>query len=350
MVKQVNWKKILKADPTGWLLEEENPAVRYLTLRDITDAPEKEVKIARAKAHKEGPIATILENMNPEGWWIHPGVVYSPKMLGTSWAILALTQMGGSMEEDKRIGTACRYLMDVALSPGGQFSSTGEAYKTFSCLQGNMVYALMELGCRDKRLDKAYEWMARTITGEDLPAKTTASGLSIAGDRNPKLHPYNYIIGSLFPCKHAPHCAWAGAKQMLALSCLPPEKRTPLIKQAIETGIRYFFTNDPATALFPGEQAPQPDRRWWHFTFPVVGMDLLQVADALTALGYGKDPRMANLFALIREKQGADGKWLREKNYGSSHKYWVNYGTLDKPNKWVTLRAIRVLKRAANTR
>jgi hypothetical protein len=277
---------------------------------------------------------------------VHPGAVYSPKMTGTSWSILALAQMGGSIEEDKRIDTACRYLLDAALSPGGQFSSTREAFKTFNCLQGNMLYALIELGCRDKRLDKAFEWMARTITGEDLPVKTTAAGISPAEGEKFKLYPYSYIIGSLFGCKHALHCAWAGAKQMLALARLAEERRTPLIERAIVAGVNYFFTNDPATANFPGEQASRPDFRWWHFTFPVVGMDLLQVAVALTALGYGKDPRMVNLLALIREKQDSEGKWLLEKNYGSSHKYWVKYGTPDKPNKWVTLRATRVLKRA----
>jgi hypothetical protein len=346
MGKPQDWKKLLKADPTDWLLEEENTAVRYMTLRDIFDAPEKEVKAARKKAHKEGPIAMILENMNPEGWWVHPGYVYTPKMMGTSWAILALAQMGGSMEEDKRIATACNYLLDVSLSPGGQFSNAGEAFKTYSCLQGNMLYALMDLGCRDQRLDAAYEWMARTITGEDLPSKTTAAGISPAEGENTKLYPFTYIIGPLFPCRHALHCAWAGAKQMLALAQLPEVRRTPLIKRAIQAGVKFFLTNDPANANFPGETAPQPDPRWWKFTFPVAGFDLLQVAEALTALCYGHDPRMSNLLGLIREKQDSDGKWPLEKNYGYSHKWWVKYGTADKPSKWVTLRAMRVLKRA----
>ena len=122
MSKQ-DWKKLLKADPTDWLLEESDPGVRYLALRDIVGAGEKELKAARTKAHREGQIAMILDNMNPEGWWVHPGYVYAPKMMGTSWAILALAQMGGSIEEDERIATACNYLLDVSLSPGGQFSS-----------------------------------------------------------------------------------------------------------------------------------------------------------------------------------------------------------------------------------
>jgi hypothetical protein len=341
-----NWKKALKADPTNWLLEENDPAVRYMTLRDIVNAGEKEVKAARSKAHREGPIATILDNMNPEGWWVHPGYVYTPKMRGTSWAILALAQMGGSIEEDKRIVTACNYLLHISLSAGGQFSNAGEAFKTYSCLQGNMLYALMDLGCRDQRLAAAYEWTARTITGEDLPSKTTASGITPTSGENAKLVPFTYIIGSLFPCRHALHCGWAGAKQMLALARLPKAHRTPLIKRAIQAGAKYFLTNDPATANFSGENAPQPDPRWWKFTFPVAGFDLLQVAEAMTALDYGRDPRMSNLLSLIREKQDNDGKWLLEKNYGYSHKWWVKYGTADKPSKWVTLRAMRVLKQA----
>jgi hypothetical protein len=89
-----------------------------------------------------------------------------------------------------------------------------------------------------------------------------------------------------------------------------------------------------------------PDRRWWKFHFPVIGMDILQVAEALTALGYGSDPRLANTLDLIRGKQDEHGRWLLEKNYGYWHKWWVNYGSINKPNKWVTLRAMRVLKRA----
>jgi hypothetical protein len=38
-----DWKRMLKADPTDWLLEEDNPSVRYYALTDIpvklTDDP-----------------------------------------------------------------------------------------------------------------------------------------------------------------------------------------------------------------------------------------------------------------------------------------------------------------------
>jgi hypothetical protein len=346
-----SWKKTLKADPTPWLLELSDPGVRYLALRDIVEAGESKIKAARHLAHLEGPIAGILDNMAPQGYWVNPATVYSPKCRGTVWSIIALAQLGASVEEDARVGTACYYLLDHALSRGGQFSSTGEAYKTFNCLQGNMLSALMDLGCRDNRMDTAYEWTARTVTGEGLSDKVTGDGLSpkmTADGRPNKLHPLSYVTGPLFACranKNQP-CAWAGAKVMQAFSRLPAERRTPLIERAIAAGVKFFFSADPATALFPGEMAPEPDERWWKFHFPVIGMDILQVAEALTTLGYGSDPRLANTLDLIREKQDENGRWLLEDNYGYRHPWWVKYGSRGKPNKWVTLRALRVLKEA----
>lgn len=346
MLKRLELKKVLKADPTNWLLESDDPGVRYLALRDIVAAGENEIRAARRKAHREGPIARILDNMNPEGWWAAPGHVYVPKCRGTSWSVIALAQLGGAIEEDDRIGVACSYLLEHALARGGQFSSDGNAYKTFNCFQANMLTSLMDLGCKDDRLETAFEWTARTVTGEGLPSKVTSEGLTSADNASARLHPSSYISGPLFACRRVHHCAWAGAKVMMAFSRLPVEGRSPLVKRAIEAGVHYFFSSDPATAVFPGETAAEPDRRWWKFHFPVIGMDLLQVAEALTALGYGADPGLANTMDLILEKQDEQGRWLLEKNYGYRHKWWADFGPLNKPNKWVTMRALRVLTQA----
>lgn len=83
MSQSSTWKKLLKADPTAWLLEPENPGVRYLALRDLVDAGEKETKEARQKAYREGPIGRILAEMDPIGYWITPGLGYTPKFKST---------------------------------------------------------------------------------------------------------------------------------------------------------------------------------------------------------------------------------------------------------------------------
>ena len=124
------------------------------------------------------------------------------------------------------------------------------------------------------------------------------------------------------------HAAWGAVKVMLAFSKLPVAKRTPLINDAIN---------------YPTRTDSKPSRDWWKFGFPVFYVtDLLQNVEALVGLGYGRDPRLTNAIELIREKQDADGRWPLEYDYAG--KTCGDYGTLKAPNKWVTLRALRVLK------
>jgi hypothetical protein len=175
-----NWKKLLKADPTDWLLEESDPGVRYLALRDIVDADEKEVKSARTKAHREGPIAVILDNMNPDGNWMQSKNVYANKCRGPVWSVISLAELGASVEEDKRVGVAGDYIIKNSLLKSGQFSPRLIPNGMGLCLQGNMLISLPDLGCRDKRLDTAYEYTARRVTGEGLPHKVNLEGLPAA--------------------------------------------------------------------------------------------------------------------------------------------------------------------------
>ena len=134
---------------------------------------------------------------------------------------------------------------------------------------------------------------------------------------------------------------------MMAFSRLPVERRVGIIEHAVEIGVDFFLNNNPAEADFPGHRTGVPDKRWWDIRFPSFwGADILQIAEAFTGLGYGNDPRLADTFDLILSKQDEDGRWpLEYVDY--THKMWVKYGTRNKPNKWVTLRAMRVLKRAS---
>ncbi len=285
--------------------------------------------------------------MNPEGWWVKPGAGYSPKCQGTVWSIISLAELGASIEEDDRVATACFYYLDHALTKGGQFTGSGNPVSTAGCLQGNMLTSLMDIGCKDGRLDVAYEWMARTVIYDDLPRKLNGDGLD-AAEGGPG--PFRYLnrFGPQFACrtnKFLP-CGWAGVKIMMAFSRLPVKRRSSLIKRAIEIGEDFFLSTDPSTAGFPGHRTGVPDKRWWQFRFPIFwGADILQIAEAFTALGYGGDPRLDNTIKLILSKQDENGRWPLE-YVDNNHKMWVKYGSINKPNKWVTLRALRVLKRA----
>jgi hypothetical protein len=129
----------------AWLLEEESPGVRYLALRDLLDLPEddKELKCARKDAHVLGPIATVLSTMDEKGFWMKAGPGYSPKYKSTAWSLILLAQLGASIKQDPRIGKACDYYVEHALTTSGKFSASGAPSYTIDCLQGNMCWALL---------------------------------------------------------------------------------------------------------------------------------------------------------------------------------------------------------------
>jgi hypothetical protein len=334
----MSWRNQIKGDPLPWLLADEPPGVRYLALRDVLDLPQDDPELvaARRAAHSAGPIAAILDGMDKEGFWSKPGAGYNPEYRSTVWSIVLLAQLGASTAEDPRIAQACAYLLDHGLAAGGQFSTNGAPSGTVDCLQGNLCWALPELGCDDPRLASAFEWMARSVTGE---------GIASNEDRQAPLRYYAGKCGPLFACgaNDRRSCAWGGAKVLLALSKWPLERRTPVIERALQQGVDFFLGVDPATAAYPSGYSDKPSSNWWKFGFPVFYVtDLLQVVEVLARLGRGADPRLANALRLILEKQDAQGRWNLEYDY--TGKTWVDFGAKKQPNPWVTLRALCTIR------
>jgi hypothetical protein len=330
-----------------WLLEEHDPGVRYLALRDILGLKADDRELARAcqAAHEEGPIAQVLNAMHPDGYWVIPGPGYFKKYRSTVWAVILLAQLGARPEYDKRITQACDYLLEKNLCANGQFSVNGTPSGTVDCLQGNLCAALTTLGCEDSRLEAAYDWMRRTVTGE---------GMAPQSDKHADFRYYAYKCGPGFACgvNNSLPCAWGASKVMLAFASLPVSKRTPHFQKSIAQGVDFLFSVDPATAAYPSPPprpsskprdpnlVVKPNRAWWKFGFPVFYVtDILHIVEVLSALGYGMDERLDNAYELIRSKQDERGRWALDYEYNA--KTWVNFGRPKEANKWVTLRALR---------
>ena len=336
----MSWHAQLKGDPLPWLLDGSGPGVRYLALRDLLSLPPEDPALAAARraAHRAGPIAVILEQMDPAGFWVEPGPGYNPKYRATVWSVILLAQLGADATEDPRIAIACEYVLDHALAPGGQFTTNGAPSGTADCLQGNLCWALLTLGCKDARLDAAFDWLARSVTGEGIAPMT---------ERSAPVRYYAGKCGPDFACgaNNKLPCAWGAVKVMLALGRWPAARRTPAMAQAIERGIAFLLGTDPALAGYPNGWADKPSGNWWKFGFPVFYVtDLLQNVEALVALGCGSDARLAHALQVICEKQDATGRWPLEYDYAG--KTCGDFGARKQPNPWVTLRALSVLKAA----
>lgn len=336
----MTWQKQLKGESLSWLLEKDNPGVRYLALRNLLDTPADHTEMISAGnlAHTKGPIASVLKEMQDEGYWVNPGHGYLPKYYSTVWSLVMLAQLGARIDHDERIEKACRYLCDLSLTENGQFSTTKTASGTADCLQGNLLSAMLDLGFSDSRLEKAFEWMARSVTGD---------GVAPMEEKNAPLRYYSGKCGPGFLCgaNNKMPCAWGAIKVMLAFSKLPQAERTPYIDKAIEKGIDFLFSVDPLSSEYPSGWNDKPSSNWWKFGFPVFYVtDLLQNAEALVRLGLGKDSRLKNAITYIHDKQDQNGRWSLEYSYKG--KTWVDFGASKQPNKWVTYRALWVIKNA----
>ncbi|HEY9076030.1 MAG TPA: hypothetical protein VIO61_05770 [Anaerolineaceae bacterium] len=283
----MEYKDRLYTTTLDWLLEEENPSVRHLALRDLVglEAGSSELMQARLIAHKVGAIPAILEKMDPSGFWVKPGAGYSPKYKSTVWAVNLLAQLGAQVGADERIDRACAYVLDHTLADGRQFSYNGAPGGTIDCLHGNLTWSLQVMGCTDPRLEQAYDWMARMVTGE---------GIASQSDRTAELRFYEYKCGPNFACgaNDRKSCAWGAVKVMKAFGSLPKTQHTPLIQRAIQQGIDFLFSVDPATAAYPSGGTGKPNLSWWKFGFPIFYItDLLQIGEVLARLGLINDPR-----------------------------------------------------------
>jgi len=325
-----------------WLLEEDidNPGVRLFALADLLDhADGAQVPAARHAVMASGPVPAILAAQHPEGWWQKPGPGYNPKYRSTVWSLIYLAQLGAD-PADPRVQAGGRYLLSQALTADGAFSMTGTPAGNIHCLAGNLAASLLDLGFGgDERLRRALEMMSRYVTGEDIAASEEKGA------------PLRYLksgtCGPGFRCSANDKlpCAWGAVKVLRALARVPKSERSLAMQSALATTVDFLFSVDPATAGYPAGYSDKPSRSWFQFGFPVFYVtDVLQLVEGLVEAGYGDDARLDNAYDLILSKRDPAGRWKLEYSY--TGKTWADIERKGKPSKWVTLRALRVLKGA----
>jgi hypothetical protein len=336
----MTWTDGLRGDPLPWLLEPNSPAVRAAALQRLLDRPadDPEVSSVRAAAMSVDPIAATLAAQSPEGWWVKPGPGYAPKYTGTVWSLVFLDQLGAD-PADERVQRACEYVLRLCPTTSGGLGCSGSHKEAppapsmvIHCLNGNLLRALIGFGhLDDPGVQSAISWAARAVTGLDAP-RYYASGTTGPG----------FACGA----NEALPCAWGAVKEMLALARVPQAARSPEVRAAIEVGVEFLLSRDPARAEYPmGWGNTTPSSSWFKLGFPSGYVaDVLQVLEALAELGHARDERLAAAYDWLLSQQDADGRWPNRYSYHG--KTWVDFERQGAPSKWVTLRACTVLRAA----
>jgi hypothetical protein len=329
-----DWKSFLKADPIPWLLEEDNPSVRYFVLTDILGLTHRDKRVAAAKKSimEKGIVPKILAGQKDGGYWEEPGDFYvRTKYKGTVWQLITLAELGAD-GRDPRIRQACDFVLECSQDrTSGGFAyrggrqSGGQHGAVIPCLTGNMVWSLIRLGrLSEAGVQRGIDWI------------TTHARFDDGETRAPKCWPYD----KREPCWGKHTCHSAAAKILKALAEIPDGERSSDVRGVLDEATEHFLRHHICKRSHDTTRAVKP--KWEKFGFPTMwDGDALEVFGILARLGC-RDPRMKDAADLIVSKQEGQGRWLLENTYNG--KFRVNIEKRDRPSKWVTTLALRALQ------
>jgi hypothetical protein len=311
-----------------WLIEKDHPSVRYLTLVDLLGRKldDPEVKAAYSKIPRVGWAHDLLRTQKPKGYWEahEPRTVRAwvrflrfPLYNSSIWKGIVLSDLGLTAT-DPRV----RRFADLVFQYKLQLSTEVNLFTEEVCIVGNVARMMTRFGYGDdRRVRKLYDWLIedqREDGGWNCSQSTP---------------------GTLD--------AW---EALAAFAALPKAKRSRRIEQAISSGAQFFLER----RLFREGRRYAP---WFRFHYPNhYFYDVLVGLDVLTQLGYAGDRRLRPALQILQDKRRPDGTWLLDAVHPDEEpsagfvpqKKTHRPFTLEmpgKPSKWITLSALRVLKR-----
>lgn len=328
------YDKYISDDTINWLLEDDNPSVKYLTFIDLLDrsVDDKDVLITKEQIMKTGFVPKILEKQEPGGYWGDPVRFYRNKYKGTVWNLMILAEFFAD-KNDKRVKNACEFILNNSqdnTTGGFSYDSAkkggGIPGGVIPCLTGNMVWSLIRLGYLDDiRVQKGIQWITKYQRFDD--------GLQDL--------PKDWLYKSRKACFSKHSCHMGVAKSLKALAEIPVDKRSSDVKNTINQAVEYFLIHHIYKKSHDLSKESKPG--WLRFGFPLMYQtDIVEILDILTKLDI-RDERMQDAIDIIVSKQDVQKRWILENTFNG--RFVTNIETKGKPSKRVTLNALRVLKK-----
>jgi hypothetical protein len=331
----MNWEEVVQADTIDWLLGPENPSVRYWALQHLEEKPPTNPDVVEAQdAIMVSPcVKSILKEQKGEGHWEQYANMYEPKYKATTHNLLILAELGA--KRTKKIEAAIEHLY-LFQRDSGHFltempkTDKGKAsvVRDGCCLDGNILLYLTHFGyLDDPRTEKLIYFQVEYHSDDGGGWKCRAFPID-----KTKVFPENCYMGAV--------------KLLRGLAQIPKEKRSADLDRIIKQETEVILENEIYRYLKNPDGSRKDKAGWKRFGFPLFYQsDVLEVLDVLTQLGV-KDERMQDAIDLILKNQGKDGRWLLKNTYNG--KMYCDIDEKNKPSKWITLRAARVLKRYLN--
>jgi hypothetical protein len=325
------YQTLVQSEVVEWLLEPTNPSVRFWTLHLIENKPRTnaEVQMVQKDIPNSSLVTAILNAQAPEGYWDLPHNIYAHKYTATTHTLLILAELG--TPRTPQIERGIEHLFRFQLN-SGHFSTvlpkTKRGYaSTISdtcCLDANILFFLAHFDyLDDPRTQKTIQFLVDHFNPEE---------------RGWKCRAYPINPDAVFPQS----CYMGLCKVLKAFSVFPEAHKSSQVKKIVDQVVEVILENQIYKYLREPSGTRKEKAGWKRFGFPLFyNSDILDVLGTFTRLNI-KDSRVEDAVKVIIDAQQPDGKWLLKHTFNG--KFWHDIEQKGKPSKWITLRALFVLK------
>jgi len=292
-----------------WLLDSD-PSIRWQVMRDLTDTPAAAVAAEHGRVASEGWGPQLLEQQRSDGQW---GDGNSHPFWWTNlYTLLFLRDLGIDPASAPARAAIDRVREHVTWGPefGNSPFFEGEVEP---CINGRVVALGAYFDVRSDRL-------VDRLLGEQL----ADGGWNCEAER-----------GSVRSSFHTTICVLEG---LLAFE--QAYGASPSVSEARKRGHEYLLERRLLRRLSTGEII---EPTWTRFAFPPLWhYDVLRALDYFRAATVPPDPRTDEAVAIVRRHCQDDGRWPLDIRHRDTL-YEELAGPIGEPNRWITLRARRVL-------
>lgn len=311
-----------------WLLEPDQPVARYYTLVDLLERKESdpEVRSVRSRIPCVGWAFDQLKRQGSKGFWEARGprnvgewvdFLYLPPFRATNWRALVLSDWGLDAT-NPQIKKIAELIFNYKLRRGSPFNFFYEEV----CISANTARMMTRFGYGDDvRVRKLFDWL--------LEDQREDGGWNCSQDTPGTLD------------------VW---EPLAAFAAVPKAKRSSNMEQAISRGAEFYLKRQ-----LINEGRPYAPWRRLHYPNHYF-YDVLVGLDVLTQLGFAGDRRLRPALRILTEQRRGQGPWLlgpAHPDVGSGvtihpDKEKIRPLVIEKPgesSKWITLKALQVLKR-----
>jgi hypothetical protein len=292
-----------------WLLDSD-PAIRWQVMRDLTGTPAEIVAAERSRVATEGWGAQLLDEQRPDGQW-GDGIA-TPFWWSNLYSLLFLRDLGLDPASAGARIAIDRVRGNVTWGPEFGDSPFFEG-EVEPCINGRVVALGAYFGERSDRL-------VDRLLGEQL----ADGGWNCEAER-----------GSVRSSFHTTICVLEGL-----LAYEQAFGAVVRVTEARGRGQEYLLERRLLRRLSTGDII---DPSWTQFAFPTLWhYDVLRALDYLRAAGVEPEVRVEEAVAIVLERRDTGGTWpLGVRHRNTLHAEFA--GTVGAPNRWTTLRALRVL-------